>query len=103
MKGSFIFSMNSFPSEFRERLLKLANSKKAFPITIDDAILFLVRMDKLTMETKLTSDTMEIDYAILNNSIVETPFYKWVKERYPDILMEYALLGNEDLEKEAAK
>lgn len=100
MKGSFNFTLSSFLPEFRDSLLRLAQGKRSFPITIDENVLFLARVEKLILETKLTSDTMEIEYGILNHSITEPPLYKWLKENYPDVLMEYTLMGTEDLDKE---
>jgi len=100
MKGTFTFNLSSFPPEFRDTLLRTAQGKRSFPIIIDETVLFLGRVDRLTLETKLTSDIMEIEYVILNHSITDAPFYKWVKENYPSILMEYALVGADDLKKD---
>jgi len=100
MKGSFSFNKNSLPPEFCSKLFKLADSGKSFPISLDETFTFKARIEKLIMETRFTNEQLDIELSILFNTIGETPLYKWIKEHYPDILMEYSLLGSEDLEKE---
>lgn len=100
MKGSFTFT-NAEP-ELKKKLLQIAEGR-VFETTLDGKFIFICHVNELSIENSVTGDKIKVDFGILQNTIGEQKLYTWLKEVYPNILMEYNFLGEEDLQKKEKK
>jgi len=69
---------------------------KPFHLTINDQVVCRCVLSDVNVIIKSTRDEITANFFIGDSLGEESPLYAWLKEHYPNVLMEYTLIGQEE-------